>query len=107
MQVRIDSVQLILNSLRRQILRDNEIYPNWHFVTNNICIKAGFNNEDVILQVSVREVTMHDYYRSEASQAIVGYASNKMLKTQGVDQDDITVYDQHGDGEDPGFFSNY
>ena len=92
-QMRIDSVQLILNSIRRQIQRDNEIYPNWHFVTNNICLKAGFNNEDVVLTFSVREVTMTDYYRNEASQAMVGYASNKMMKTQGVETDDITVYD--------------
>ena len=62
-------------------MREAEIYPNWHFVTNNICVKAGFNNEDVVLQLSVREVTMMDYFRSEATQAIVGYASNKILKT--------------------------
>ena len=79
--MRIDSFQLILNSLKRQIMRESEIYPNWHFVTNNICVKAGFNNEDVVLQLSVREVTMMDYFRSEATQAIVGYASNKILKT--------------------------
>jgi len=79
--MRIDSFQLILNSLKRQIMREAEIYPNWHFVTNNICVKAGFNNEDVVLQLSVREVTMMDYFRSEATQAIVGYASNKILKT--------------------------
>lgn len=89
----MDSFQLILNSLKRQILRDAEIYPNWHFVTNNICLKAGFNNEDIVLQFSVREVTMVDYYRSEATQAIVNYASNKIVKTQGVESDDLTVYD--------------
>jgi len=48
-QMRIDSFQLILNSLKRQIMREAEIYPNWHFVMNNICVKAGFNNEDVVL----------------------------------------------------------
>lgn len=36
---------------------------------------------------------MTDYYRNEASQAMVGYACNKMLKTQGPDNDDLTVYD--------------
>lgn len=92
-QLRMDSFQLILNSLKRQILREAEIYPNWHFVTNNICLKAGFNNEDIILQFSVREITMMDYYRSEATQAIVNYASNKILKTQGVEGDDLTVFD--------------
>ena len=81
-------------------MREAEIYPNWHFVTNNICVKAGFNNEDVVLQLSVREVTMMDYFRSEATQAIVGYASNKILKTQGVETDDQTVYDQHGGGSE-------
>ena len=44
LQLRIDSFQLILNSLQRKILRENEIYPNWHFICNNICLKAGFNN---------------------------------------------------------------
>jgi len=48
-QLRIDSFQVILNSLKRQILRESEIYPNWHFICNNICMKAGFNNEDVAL----------------------------------------------------------
>ena len=92
-QLRMDSFQLILNSLKRQILREDEIYPNWHFVTNNICLKAGFNNEDMILNFSVREVTMMDYFRSEATQLIVNYASNKILKTQGVESDDLTSYD--------------
>ena len=55
-QLRIDSVQLILNSLQRQILRDAELYPNWHLTVNNICLKAGFNNEDVVIQFSVREI---------------------------------------------------
>lgn len=96
----MDSFQLILNSLKRQILREDEIYPNWHFVTNNICLKAGFNNEDIILQFSVREVTMMDYFRSEATQLIVNYASNKILKTQGVETDDLTSFDQHGGGSE-------
>jgi len=49
---------------------------------------------------------MTDYYRNEASQAMVGYACNKMLKTQGPDNDDLTVYDQNGGADDPNFFSN-
>ena len=56
-------------------------------------LKAGFSNEDVIVHFHVRELTMTDYYRNEASQAMVGYASSKMLKTQGVEQDDPSVYD--------------
>ena len=48
-QLRMDSIQLIMNSAQRQILRDSELYPNWHFITNNVCMKAGFNNEDVVL----------------------------------------------------------
>ena len=70
-----------MNSAQRQILREAELYPNWHFMTNNICLKAGFNNEDVVLQFSVREVSMTDYYRSEPSQAMVNYASDKFVKT--------------------------
>ena len=74
-------------------MREDEIYPNWHFVTNNICLKAGFNNEDIILQFSVREITMVDYCRNEATQATVHYASNKILKTQGVETEDLTSND--------------
>lgn len=38
---------------------------------------------------------MTDYYRKEATQSSVGYAANKMLKTQGVDiEDDETNNDQ-------------
>jgi len=72
---------LILNSLQRQILRESEIYPNWHLVVNNLCVKVGFNNEDIAIHLSLREIMMTDYYRNEASQAMVGYACNKMLKT--------------------------
>ena len=39
---------------------------------------------------------MIDYYRSEASQAVVNYASNKIVKTQGVEQEDLVVHDQGG-----------
>lgn len=86
-------------------MRENEIYPNWHFVTNNIVVKAGFNNEDVAVQLSVREIMMTDYYRSEASQAIVNYASNKIVKTQGVEQEDLILHDQGGNADDPNFFN--
>ncbi len=79
--------------MQRQILRESEIYPNWHLVLNNICVKVGFNNEDLVLNFSLREIMMTDYYRNEASQAMVGYASNKMVKTQGVETDDMSAYD--------------
>jgi len=67
LQLRVDSFQLILNSLKRQILIEAELYPNWHFITNNVVLKAGFTNEDVIVNFLMREVTMTDYYRHEAS----------------------------------------
>ena len=62
-------------------MRDTELYPNWHFMTNNVCLKAGFNNEDVIIHFSVREISMTDYYRHEASQASINYASSQILQT--------------------------
>lgn len=46
-----------------------------------MCLKAGFNGPDIILQFFLREISMTDYYRSEATLASVGYANNKMLKT--------------------------
>lgn len=62
---------------------------------NNLCLKAGFNGPDIILQFFLREISMTDYYRKEATQSSVGYAANKMLKTQGVDiEDDETNNDQ-------------
>lgn len=39
---------------------------------------------------------MTDYYRSEASQPLVGYAEKKFLPTLGDDEDDETIYDQAG-----------
>ena len=57
-----------------------------------MCLKAGFNNADVILQFFIREVSMTDFYRSEQTQAMVGYASDKILKTQGADDDEL-VYE--------------
>lgn len=36
-------------------------------MTNNVVLKAGFNNEDVVVHFSVREISMTDYYRHEAS----------------------------------------
>ena len=57
-----------------------------------MCLKAGFNNADVILQFFVREVSMTDFYRSEQTQAMVGYASDKIMKTQGAEDDEL-VYE--------------
>ena len=62
-------------------------------MTNNICIKAGFNNEDVALQFSIREISMTDYFRSEASSPVVHYASAAMQKTMGAEADDVLNYD--------------
>ena len=56
-------------------------------------LKAGFNNEDVIIHFLVREIMMTDYYRHEASQAMVGYASSKMVKTEGINHDDYQAQD--------------
>lgn len=47
---------------------------------------------------------MFDYYRSEPSQAMVGYATGKIIKTQGVEED-LTNFDQHGGTDQDGFFS--
>ena len=43
---------------------------------------------------------MTDFYRSEQTQAMVGYASDKILKTQGADDDEL-VYEQNGGTEVP------
>ena len=91
----MDSFQLILQSSSRQILRDSEIYPNLHFTVNNICVKAGFDNADIRLQFILREISMVDYYRSEATQTILNYAQNKIVKTQG-NEDDLTNFEQNG-----------
>jgi len=36
---------------------------------------------------------------------MVGYASSKMLMTQGVETDDYSIHDQHGGAENPDFFN--
>lgn len=48
-------------------MRETELYPNWHFMANNIVLKAGFNNEDVIVHLTLKEISITDYYRHEES----------------------------------------
>ena len=75
-----------MNSLKRQIVRNDEIYPNWHVVINNCCLKVGFNSADLALQFSVREVMIIDYFRNERSQDVVGYLGTDILDTAGDEE---------------------
>ena len=86
-QMRTDSIQINLNSIKRQIVRDAETYPNLHFVINNMCLKLLFNNEDLAIQNSVREIMIFDYYRNEKSQDVVGYLGTELLDTAGDEED--------------------
>ncbi len=41
-QMRLDTFEIRLMIPRREIVRYNEVYPNWHFKVQGFCIKLGF-----------------------------------------------------------------
>ena len=79
--MRNDSIQINLNSVCRQIVRNQESYPNMHFVINNCCLKLLFNNEDLAVQYTVKEIMIFDYFRNEKSQDVVGYIGTELVDT--------------------------
>ena len=76
-----------MNSIKRQIVRDAETYPNFHFIINNCCLKLLFNNEDLAIQYTVREIMIFDYFRNERSLDVVGYLGTELLDTAGDEED--------------------
>ena len=66
----------------RQIVFENEVYPNWKFELNNLCLKAGFIRKDLAFQFHIREIAMTDYCRTEPERVIVHFAQDKIVKTE-------------------------
>ena len=46
-QLRLDTFEIRLIVPRREIVYLNEIYPNFHISVNNLCLKAGFVEENL------------------------------------------------------------
>ena len=90
-QLRLDSIQVNVNSICRQIVRNAEAYPNLHFVINNCCLKLLFNNEDLAVQFTMKEIMLFDYFRNEKSQDVVGYIGTELVDTDGDGEDFKTI----------------
>lgn len=45
-QMRLDTFEIRLVVPRREIVRYNEVHPNWHLVVKGFCVKMGFVNKD-------------------------------------------------------------
>jgi len=48
-QVRIDTFEFRLQIPNREIVRYNELLPNFHFTVANICLKLGFVEKDLAI----------------------------------------------------------
>ena len=62
LQLRVDSIEMRLQIENRPILRFSELNPNWHLKISNICAKIGFVEKDLALQVTLREISITDYF---------------------------------------------
>lgn len=77
--MRLDTFEIRLVVPRREIVRYDETYPNWHLVVKGFCIKMGFVNKDQVTQVSLKEVSIVDYYKQGVvNSAAVPYAHDQM-----------------------------
>lgn len=48
-QMRLDTFEIRLIVPRREIVYMNEIYPNFHISIKNLCLKAGFVEENLAI----------------------------------------------------------
>lgn len=46
--MRLDTFEIRLMVPRREIVRYNEIYPNWHLIVRGFCIKTGFLGKELV-----------------------------------------------------------
>ncbi len=47
-QMRLDTFEIRLVVPRREIVRYNEVHPNWHFAVKGLCVKMGFVDKNQI-----------------------------------------------------------
>ena len=86
--VRIDTVELRLHSNLRDIVKFNEVYPNLHLIIQNICLKMGFQNQDAVVQTTLKEIALIDYYRSENTRSAVAFAHKELNVTNAENDQD-------------------
>lgn len=78
-QMRLDTFEIRLLVPRREIVRYNEIYPNWHFIMKGLCVKLGFLGKEQVNQVTLKEISIIDYYKQGSGhQAAVAYAQDAL-----------------------------
>lgn len=61
--LRLDTFEIRLIVPRREIVYMNEIYPNFHISVKNLCLKAGFVDENFACQLTLEEVNIIDYFK--------------------------------------------
>lgn len=60
---------------RREIVRFNQIHPNWHLMVKRLCVKTGFLDKNFMVSVSLQELAIYDYAKANASDVVaVPYA---------------------------------
>lgn len=73
-QLRFDAFELFVYSIQRDIVRNGEILPNFHFAVRNFCLKVGFVMDKLLLMISLKEIAGTDYYKEEEVSASVPWA---------------------------------
>lgn len=43
------TIEFRIHSSLREIIEFNRVHPNFHFLINNICLKAGFTGPDLAI----------------------------------------------------------
>lgn len=78
-QMRLDTFEIRLVVPRREVVRYNEVHPNWHLVVKGLCVKMGFVDKNQVTQVTLKEVSIVDYYKQgSCNSAAVPYAIDQM-----------------------------
>lgn len=91
--------------MKREILLDGDVLPNFHFQLNNLCLKVGFQGKDLRLQMTLREIALHDYYRDEEFQSSVAYANSQVKALQFDDDGNPMLKTIRSQPSDANFFS--
>lgn len=77
-QFRLDSFEIQLLVPKREIVRYQEVLPNWHFQVRGLCFKLGIlDSKDFVVKTTLKEVCIVDYFKKDgAGVAVMPYAKN-------------------------------
>lgn len=77
-QFRLDSFEIQLLVPKKEIVRYQEVLPNWHFILRGLCFKTGIlDSKDFVIKATLKEVCIIDYYKKDgSSDAAMPYAKN-------------------------------